>query len=123
MYDSRHAVIAVPDLNYDLTTDDAMVSAYAWLRSDDLRALFRDKAHVPVTPVIERGKTLLLAGLNRTIGDVMTLSATVESVAVEGLYVTRSGILVRADASGTARVSVRERASEDRPKNASEPRE
>ena len=31
---------------------------------------------------MERGKSLLENGLNRTIGDVMTLSATVDSVAV-----------------------------------------
>jgi uncharacterized protein DUF4403 len=107
-YDAASNTISVPDLNYDLKTNDKLVSAYAWLRSDGLRALFREKAKVPVAPVTKRGKELLLAGLNRTIGDVMTLSATVDSVAVRELYVTRSGLVVRASASGTARVSVRE---------------
>jgi hypothetical protein len=110
-YDHKTNVISVPDLNYDLTTDDKLVNAYAWLRSDGLRTLFREKAQVPVAPVTQRGKELLLAGLNRTIGDAMTLSAKVDSVAVRGLYVTRAGIVVRAGARGTARVAVSERAS------------
>jgi hypothetical protein len=108
-YDAVHDVIAVPDLDYDLKTDDKLIRAYSWLRSDGLRALFREKAKVPVAPVTKRGRALLLAGLNRTIGDVMTLSATVDSVSVRGLYVTRTGLVVRAGASGNARVSVRER--------------
>jgi hypothetical protein len=122
-YDQTSRVISVPDLNYDLQTDDRLITAYAWLRSDGLRTLFRDKAQVPVTPVIQRGRALLLAGLNRTIGNVMTLSATVDSVAVSGLYVTRSGIVVRAGASGTARVSVSERAKRAGEKNGSDTRQ
>ena len=38
----------------------------------------------------------------------MTLSATVDSVAVRGLYVTPLGLMVRAGASGRARVSIRQ---------------
>ncbi len=100
--------ITVPDLNYALQTNDALIRTFAWLRSDDLRALFLDKARVPVGPVLDKGRELLLAGLNRKIGDVMTLTGTVDSVSVGGIYVTRAGLLVRAGASGMARVSVKE---------------
>ena len=58
---------------------------------------------------LERGRALLLEGLNRTIGDAVTLSATVDSVAVRGLFVTRDGVLVRAEATGRAGVSVKQR--------------
>jgi len=51
---------------------------------------------------------LLLKGLNRQVGKVLTLSATVDSVAVKGLYVTRSGLVVRGEASGKAGVLVRQ---------------
>ena len=69
----------------------------------------RDKARVPVGSVMERGKSLLENGLNRTIGDVMTLSATVDSVAVLSIAVAPGGLMVRAGASGNARVSVRQK--------------
>ena len=107
-YDARAGQIAVPDLDYDLETDNDLINAYAWLRSDDLRATFREKARIPAAPVLDRGKQLLLAGLNRKIGDALTLSATVDSVAVRGMYVTTPGLLVRAEASGTADVSVKQ---------------
>lgn len=107
--DAATGQLAVPDLDYDLTTDNQLVNAVVWLRSDALRTLFRERARVPVAPALNRGRALLLSGLNRTIGDVLTLSATVDSVAVRGVYVTRPGIVVQAGASGHARASVRQR--------------
>jgi hypothetical protein len=64
---------------------------------------------VPVAQAIDRGKSLLLVGLNRKIGSALTLSATVDSVAVRGIFVTRNGIVVRGIAAGQAGVVVRQR--------------
>jgi hypothetical protein len=107
-YDGVHEMIVVPDLDYDLETDSKLVQAVAWLKSDDLLKLFRDNARVKVAPVMERGKDLLTKGLNRKVGKVITLVAQVDSVNVEGIYVTRAGVVVRAGASGKAGVSVGE---------------
>ena len=107
--DAGHDHILVPDLDYDLETTNDLINAFASLRQDQFRALMRDKARVPVASVMERGKSLLENGLNRTIGDVMTLSATVDSVAVLSIGVAPTGLMVRAGASGSARVSVRQK--------------
>lgn len=109
-YDARRGQIVVPDLDYDLETDSDLINTFAWLRSDELLAAFRERAQVPVAPVVERGRELLTRGLNRTIGDALTLSATVDSVTVQGLYVTIPGLVVRAGAYGRARVTVRQQA-------------
>jgi hypothetical protein len=98
--------IQIPDLDYDLDTDDEVVDAVAWVKSDDLRALLREKVRIPVGPVLDRGKEILTAGLNRTIGTSLTLTAKVDSVAVRELYVRRPGIIVRAQARGKAKVAV-----------------
>ncbi len=107
-YSADIGMIDVPDLAYDLTTDKNLINAYAWLRSDVLLKTLRSRARVPVAPVLERGRSLLVDGLNRTIGGVMMIKATVDSVAVGGLYVTPTGLLVRARALGKARVAVRQ---------------
>jgi Domain of unknown function (DUF4403) len=99
----------VPDLDFDLDTDSKLVSGYAWLRSDELRAMIRERAHVPVQPALAKGRELLLSGLNRKLGDAVTLSATVDSVAVKGLYVTRDALVVRAEATGQAGFTVKQR--------------
>ncbi|MDB4877862.1 MAG: hypothetical protein JWM41_4308 [Gemmatimonadetes bacterium] len=108
-YLRQAGMIVVPDLNYDLKTNNDLINAYAWLRSDALLKLLRERAAVPVAPVLDRGKSLLVNGLNRTIGGVMTLSAKVDSVSVVGLRVTKPGLLVNAGAWGRARVTVRQK--------------
>ena len=108
-YRAAEAIVDVPDLDFDLDTDSKLVSAYAWLRSDELRTTIREKAHVSVQPALDKGRELLLSGLNRKLGDAVTLSATVDSVAVKGLYVTRDALMVRAEATGQARVAVNQR--------------
>ena len=94
----------MPDLDYDLQTSNQLVNAYAWLRSDALRTLFRERARVPDGPALDRARSLLLSALNRKIGSVMTLSASVDSVAVAGLYVTPTALVLRGEARGRAAV-------------------
>jgi hypothetical protein len=108
-YDRHGNVLAVPDLDYDLEVDSRLLSTYAWLRSDALRTSFRTRARVPTSAALGRARELLLAGLNRSLGDAVTLAATVDSVAVRGLYVTRDGLVVRAEATGHAAMIVRPR--------------
>jgi hypothetical protein len=108
-YDAAQHGIAMQDLDYDLQTDSPVITVYSWLRSDALRTLFREKALVPDAPALERGKLLLLDGLNRKIGDAMTITAVIDSMAVRAFYVTPQGLQVRAQASGHATVAVKER--------------
>jgi hypothetical protein len=107
-YERRTGELSVPDLDYDLTTDSNLISAYSWLRSDALRDMFRAKARLPADTVINAGRALLAAGLNRKLGDAVTLSATIDSVDVGGIYVTAPGIVVRAIATGNAGMQVRQ---------------
>ena len=58
--------------------------------------------------MLARGRSLLLEGLNRKIGSALTMTATVDSVAVLGLFVTSDGLVVRAEVHGQAFVSVKQ---------------
>ena len=106
LYDRVHQVLLFPDLDFDLDTDSKLIQTYSWLRTDKLRADLRKRSHLAVTPALDKGRALLVDGLNRKIGDAVTLSAVVDSVAVRGLFVTRDGIVLRAEAIGRAGVSV-----------------
>ncbi len=107
-YDREAGELSVPNLDYDLSTDNPLISAYSWLKSDALRALFRDKARIPVAPLLDAGKSLLLEGMNRKLGDDVTLSAQIDSVDVANIYVTKHGIVVRAIAIGNAGMQVQQ---------------
>jgi hypothetical protein len=107
-FDRQRHEVTIPDLDYDLRTDDPLLRTYSWLKSDDLRSYFRQKARVPESVVLDRAKSLLLLWLNRQVGNAMTLSATVDSVSVRGLYVTPTAMIARAQASGHAAVAVKQ---------------
>lgn len=109
VYNSKKREVFVPDLDYDLETDDNLINTYAWLKADDLRATFREKARFPVAEALNRGRQLLLIGLNRKVGDALTLAASVDSVSVKGLFVTKTGLIVRGLATGYAAVSVKQK--------------
>jgi hypothetical protein len=106
--DHAHDQIVVPDLDFDVQTDDALLKSYTWLKSDALRKELRSRARIATAPALEKGRSLLLEGLNRKIGSALTMTATVDSVAVLGLFVTRDGLVVRAEAHGQAGVSVKQ---------------
>lgn len=103
----RHELV-VPDLDFDLDTDSKLLAAYAWLKSDELRSVLREKAHVPVAPALDRARDLLLSGLNREISAAVALHGTVDAVAVRAVYATRAGVILRGEATGTAGVVIRQ---------------
>jgi hypothetical protein len=106
--DHVHAMATVPDLDFDLQSDSKLLQTYSWLKSDDLRAEMRKRARISMEPALDRGRALVLEGLNRKIGDALTLAATVDTVAERGLFVTRDGLIIRGEAKGHARVSVKQ---------------
>jgi hypothetical protein len=108
-FDAGTHEVTVPDLDYDLRTDDPLLRTFSWLKTNDLRAFFRNKARVPEAILLDKAKSLLLRGLNRQVGSALTLSATVDSVAVQGLYVTPKALVARAQASGNASVMVKQK--------------
>jgi hypothetical protein len=107
--DSANAEVRVPDLDFDLETDSPLLQTYSWLKSESVRAALRVRARVPIEPALARGRKMLVDGLNRNIGNAVAISATVSSVDVRAIFVTRDGLIVRADAIGRAAMVVRER--------------
>lgn len=108
VYAAAANMVMVPDLDYDLKTQSALVKGLEWLKADDFRRELRQKARLPVAPALARGRELLLDGLNRKLGDAVTLSATVDTVAVRGIAVTRDGVVIQAEARGQGRMAVRQ---------------
>ena len=107
--DHAHDELVVPDLDFDLRTDNPLLQTYSWLKSANVRKELRKRVRIPTAPALATGREFLTKGLNRKLGDDATLSGTVDSVAVRGVFVTRDGIIVRAEAFGGAGLSVKQR--------------
>ena len=107
VYNHTRHELTVSDLDYALHVNDRLIGTYAWLRDEKLRAAFRERAHFPADEALAKGRALLLEGLNRRIGEAISLSATVDSIAVKNVYVTRDALVIRAEATGHAAVAVK----------------
>ena len=104
--DPLNQTISVPDLDFDVATEDVLVAAAAWLRRGGLRALLRERASWPLGPVSDRLETWLDEGLNREISPDLGVVGRVESVIPREVYALRDHLLVRIGARAEAHMYV-----------------
>ena len=110
VYNAKKREVLVPDLDYDLQTDDKLINTYAWLKADDLRVQFRQRARFPVGDAIDRGKEPALDGSQPH--DRRRVDARRDggfSRRARDCFVTKTGLIVRGEATGQAHVAVHQR--------------
>lgn len=105
-YDSESDQLLVPDLAYDLYTNDLLVRGVAWLRDDAIRDFLRDKARFPVDVQLDRLRQLAENGMNRDLTKGVTLVANLDKARAINVRATRRALLVRAQATGWARLDI-----------------
>ena len=105
-YDSAKDELYVPDLAFDLQTEDLLVKGLAWLRDDWIRDFLRERARFPVADQLDRLRRLAEQGMNRRLTEGVELVATVERGENVRIRATRRALLVRADAAGQARLEI-----------------
>lgn len=97
-------VIAVPDLDFDVATENVVVQAASWLRGLGLLQLLRERARWPARPAEAWLSDWLRRGLNRDISSTLRIRGTVESLTVEEVRPLTADVWVRIEAKADARV-------------------
>jgi len=98
--------IAVPDLDFDVSSGRAMFGIVPRLAVRPFRDFLRDQASWPVDPALQWLAKWLRRGLNRDIGDDLRVTGVVTSVRIVGVYAMKDALLVRMSARGSASLSV-----------------
>ncbi len=98
--------IAVPDLDFDVSSGQAMFGIVPRLAARPFRDFLRDQASWPVDPALQWLAKWLGQGLNRDIGDDLRVTGVVDSVRIVGVYAMKDALLVRMSARGSASLSV-----------------
>ena len=101
--------VTVDDLTFALDTDSRLGDAYAWLRGEAVLDFLRARTVLPLAPLLDDSARLIELGVNRTVGGVVALAGSVDSVSVLGIYVGPKGLIVQALVEGNGRVAVRPR--------------
>ncbi len=98
--DTLTHTLTVPDLDFDVATSDALVRGLAWLRKADLVTQLRQRAILPLDPLIDATRALVERALNRPLAEGVTLEGSVRTGRLLDVSVQPRWLLVRAEASG-----------------------
>jgi len=106
-YDAGTNELFVPDLDYDVGSVNALVSGLEWVKHNDVREFFRQRARWSVGSVMQKGREQLAKGLNRDLAPGVRLTADVKAVHGLAVNAQRSAILLRAQADANAKLTVK----------------
>ncbi len=99
--DTLSRTITVPDLDFDVATADALVRGLAWLRKADLVSQLRERARLPLEPLLTATREQAEEALNRTLAPGVTLSGRIRAGRLVDLAAQPGALRIRAEALGT----------------------
>ncbi len=105
-YDPTDGRIGVPDLDFDVASERAIVEGAAWLARVGLVGILREAARWPTEPAMEWAREQVERGLNRRLSDDVALEGRVADVVVVDAAAGDEALLVRADVRAEASLIV-----------------
>ena len=105
--DRTHHQIHVPDLEYDVGTEQALVRGLGWLRGVDIRDFLRERARLPDSAVVGKLGALAEREINRTLSPGIRLSGRIHDAQGMSAYATKQEIHVRAMADAELKLEIR----------------
>jgi hypothetical protein len=96
----------VPDLEFDVGSENLLVRGLDWLKGGDMRDLLRARARVSEAELIGRLQTLAEQNVNRTLTDGIVLSGTVKRAQATTVHATLGDLLVRAIADADLELAI-----------------
>lgn len=105
-YESGADEIHVPDLDFDVRTEEALVESAAWIAEVGLLPAVRDRARWSMTEVREWARRQAERGFNSEISSMVALSGAVDEVTIEDVLATAEALRIVARVRGRAELLV-----------------
>ncbi len=105
-YDAKTDLLTVPDLDFDATSAGMLVQGVAWLKGDAIREFLRQQATVSGADLMKQIQALAVKEMNRELARGVRLSASIDRSEPVGLRVRPDALVLRARASGSARLDL-----------------
>ena len=104
--DQATRALIVPDLDFDVSTGNALIQGLAWLRKADLVTQLREQARFPLDTILEETRAKVERAMNRDLTQGVQLSGTVRTGKLLDVVVHARWLVVQAEASGTLALDV-----------------
>jgi hypothetical protein len=121
-FDAATGELRVPDLDFDVASDNVVVQGLDWLKHGELRDTLRARARFPVAALLERSRSKLEQALNRDLTQGVRLAAEVPGARVLDVRARPGAIVLRAEATGSVALRVNRAVRLRRPNAAAPPR-
>jgi hypothetical protein len=106
VFDSTSGELRVPDIDFDLASENVVVRGFDWLKHDDVRDTLRTLARWPAAALVDVARAKMETALNRELATGVRLTASVPHARVLDVRAMRSAIVLRAAATGNAALFV-----------------
>lgn len=106
VFDTREAVLTMPDLEFDVSSRSLMVAGLAWLAGGQVEEHLRTSLRISLGSVLEDGLALMERELSRELATGVTLTTTVTGGQVYRVRPRREALLVDAVAQGTTQMRI-----------------
>jgi hypothetical protein len=94
-------LLIVPDLDFDVSTGNALIQGLAWLRKADMVTQLREQARFPLDTILEETRAKVERAMNRDLTQGVQLSGTVRTGKLLDVFGQARWLVVQAEASGT----------------------
>lgn len=105
-YDPAREELHMPDLAYDIATDNLLGQGLAWLKGDELLAWLRANARLPAGRLLDEVRHLAEREMNRELTRGVNLQARLDSGRVLSVTAAPTALRVQAAAGGHARLTI-----------------
>jgi hypothetical protein len=99
-YNPERDELYVPDLDFDLASENVLVRGLEWLKHEELRDTLRQRARWPARSLVETAMRQVQRGINRELARGVQLSGTLREGAVIDVLATPAAFVVHAHADG-----------------------
>ena len=105
-YNLKKRLFYLPDLDFDVKTNDFLVEVAGWILKSDIRKELRRKARIPVGPKLDFLKDRMNTVLNRPLNAYASLSTQVRSFQILDSFADNKGIQAQITLDGDAQLNV-----------------
>lgn len=98
--------MSIPDLDFDIGTEQLLVQGFAWLNGVDIRDFLRARARLPDSEALGKLRGLAQHGINRLLAPGVVLSGNIHSARGTSVRATVEDIRLRAMADAEFRLDI-----------------
>ncbi len=99
-------MLMVPDLNFDVATDNALAQGVAWMKRDEVVEELRSRARVPLTETVDKVRERVQQAINRDLTRGVRLTADLQSGRLLDVQALERELMVRAEITGSLGLAI-----------------